>query len=287
MRKVAIVTDSNSGITPEEADKLGVRVVPMPIIVDGEEFFEDVSITKPQFYERLVKNANVSTSQPAIGQIVELWEELLKTHDSIVHIPMSSALSMSCETARNFAKEFNGRVVIVDNRRISVTLRRSVEDAIALAEQGKTAQEIADKLHQTAQDSSIYLMVDTLKYLKKGGRITPAAAVIGTLLNIKPVLQIQGGKLDSFAKVMNIKQAKARMITAIKNDIENRFGEFKDNLEIAVVASLYGDRLDEFKVEVENQLGVKVALTNQVPLSIACHLGPNVIAVTCSRVVNQ
>lgn len=223
MGKVAIVTDSNSGITQEQAKEYGVNVLPMPFFINGETFFEDIDLSQEEFYERLEGNADISTSMPAVGSVTELWDKLLEGYDGIVHIPMSSGLSSSCETAIMLAQDYDGKVQVVNNQRISVTQKQSVLDAAELARRGKGAQEIKDYLEQTKFDSSIYIMVDTLAYLKKGGRITPAAAALGTLLKLKPVLQIQGEKLDAFAKARTVKQAKNIMVEAVKNDFEKRF----------------------------------------------------------------
>ena len=287
MSKVAIVTDSNSGITQEEAKKLGVFVVPMPFIVNDEEYFEDISLSQPEFFEKLAQDANISTSQPAIGAVTELWDNLLKEYDQVVHIPMSSGLSESMNTARNFAKnEYNGRVEVVDNHRISITQRRSVMDAVNLAKNGFTAKEIKDYLERTGGDSSIYIMVNTLKYLKKGGRITPAAAAIGTVLNIKPVLQIQGGKLDQFAKVLNVKSAKVKMLAQIKEDLETRFKEYyeKGEMRVAVAHTNNYEKADEFAKEIEDMLGVKPEFVDPLSLSVACHIGSGALAIGCYRV---
>ncbi|MGN1078365.1 MAG: DegV family protein, partial [Candidatus Gallimonas sp.] len=204
MANVKIVTDSNSGITQAEAEKLGISVLPMPFLIDGEEYFEDLNLSQKEFYEHLQGEASVSTSQPAVGSVTELWDELLKDGGEILHIPMSSGLSESCHTAESLAKEYGGKVHVVDNQRISVTQKRSVYDAIALRDRGKSAEEIKKILIETKFDSSIYISLDTLKYLKKGGRLTPAAALIGTILRIKPVLTIQGEKLDAFKKVLTL-----------------------------------------------------------------------------------
>ena len=201
MTKVKIVTDSNSGITQAEAEKLGISVLPMPFLINGEEYFEDVNLSQAQFYEHLKGDASVSTSQPAVGSVTELWDKLMANYDEIVHIPMSSGLSESCHTAEGLAREYQGKVQVVNNQRISITQKQSVYDALKLAQEGKSAKEIKDILTETKMDSSIYISLDTLKYLKKGGRLTPAAALVGTLLRIKPVLQIQGEKLDAFKKV--------------------------------------------------------------------------------------
>ncbi len=212
MERVAIVTDSNSGITQKKGGELGISVLPMPFTIDGETFYEDISLTQEEFYERLAAGADISTSQPTAGDVIDLWKRLLKEYDTVVHIPMSSGLSGSCETAIMLAEDFDGRVQVVNNQRISVTMRQSVLDAVGLAERGRTAVEIREILERERMESSIYIMLDTLKYLKKGGRITPAAAALGTILNLKPVLQIQGEKLDAFTKARNIRQGKRAMI---------------------------------------------------------------------------
>lgn len=234
--KVKIVTDSNSGITQAEAEKLGISVLPMPFLINGEEFFEDINLTQEEFYAHLKGDANVSTSQPSVASVTELWDSILKEGYEIVHIPMSSGLSESCHTAEHLAKSYEGKVQVVDNQRISITQKQSVYDAITLAKQGLNAAEIRVKLMNTKFDSSIYISLDTLKYLKKGGRLTPAAALIGTILKIKPVLQIQGEKLDAFKKVHTLKQAKEVMIQAIRSDFEKRFAELvsKGEMQLSV-----------------------------------------------------
>lgn len=287
MLKIAVVTDSNAGITQKEAEELkDVFVVPMPFTIDGEEYFEDINLTQDEFYKKLTDNADISTSQPSIGSVTELWEDLLTKYDQIVHIPMSSSLSMTCETAKNFSKDYNGKVQVVDNQRISVTQKQSVLDALNLAKEGKNAQEIKEYLEKTKRDSSIYIMVNTLKYLKKGGRVTPAAAAIGTLLKIKPVLQIQGGKLDQFAKVLNEKVAKVKMISAIKKDLKERFSEYvaKNEMLLCVAYTNCRDKAlvfaDEIKKEIPN---VPLVYVNPLSLSVACHIGDGAIAVACAR----
>ena len=223
MSRVAIVTDSNSGITQEEAKELGIYVVPMPFFVNGKVYFEDIDLSQEQFYKLLEEDADVSTSQPSPADILDLWDDILRSHQEIVHIPMSSGLSASCQTAQGLAQEYSGKVQVVDNKRVSITMKQSVLDALTLAKSGKSAAQIREILEREALESSIYLMVDTLKYLKKGGRITPAAAMIGSMLKLKPVLQIQGDKLDAYAKVRGVKAAKKTMIDAIKKDLEGRF----------------------------------------------------------------
>ena len=197
MAKTAIVTDSNSGITQKEGKELGIFVLPMPFLIDNASYFEDIDLTQEEFYVRLSGDSNVSTSQPSIGDVSELWSDILKNYDELVHIPMSSGLSQSCATATALAKDFGGKVHVVNNQRISITQKESVFDALKLLEKGKTGREIKEYLEKTRFDSSIYISLDTMKYLKKGGRVTPAAAAIGSILKIKPVLQIQGEKLNS------------------------------------------------------------------------------------------
>ncbi len=286
--KIAIVTDSNSGITQKEASEIeNLKVIAMPFTIDGEEFFEDINLTQEEFYKKLLdEDANISTSQPAIGLVTELWDKLLKEYDEIVHIPMSSGLSMSCETATMFAKEYNGRVHVVNNRRISVTQKQSVYDALKLAKEGKSGEEIAKILMDTSMDSSIYIMVPTLKYLKKGGRVTPAAAAIGTLLKIKPVLQIQGGKLDQFAKVMNEKVARLKMIEAAKHDLETRFKELyeRGEMRLAVAYTNCLEKAKDFEREIKEAIpGVEVISVDPLSLSVSCHIGSGALAIACAR----
>ncbi len=288
MAKVKIVTDSNSGITQAEAEKLGISVIPMPFLIDGEEFFEDITLTQEQFYEHLQGDASVSTSQPAIGNITDLWDELLKDGSEIVHIPMSSGLSESCHTAERLAKDYGGRVQVVDNQRISVTQKQSVYDAIALAEQGRTAAEIKDYLIRTKFDSSIYISLDTLKYLKKGGRLTPAAALIGTILKIKPVLQIQGEKLDAFQKVHTLRKAKDVMLAAMKHDFETRFKELADRgeMQLSVAHTANDAEAAAFAEEIKAVFpGVPVAFIDPLSLSVSCHIGPGALAIASARII--
>ena len=220
--KIAVVTDSNSGITQAEGKRLGIFVLPMPFMIDGQEYLEDITLTQQEFYERLSGGGDIGTSQPSPEAILKLWDQILEEYDEIVHIPMSSGLSGSCQTASVLAEEYDGRVWVADNHRISVTQRQSVLDALSMAQSGMSAGAIREKLEECGMDATIYITVDTLKYLKKGGRITPAAAALGTLLRIKPVLSIQGEKLDAFAKARTMKQAKSMMIAAIRHDLEAR-----------------------------------------------------------------
>jgi len=283
--KIAVVTDSNSGITQEQAKAYGINVLPMPFFINGETYFEDISLTQEEFYERLEGNDDISTSMPSVGSVTDLWDELLEEHEEIVHIPMSSGLSSSCETALMLAQEYGGKVQVVNNQRISVTQRQSVEDALELAKRGKTAKEIKDYLEETKYDSSIYIMVDTLYYLKKGGRLTPAAAALGTLLKLKPVLQIQGEKLDSYAKARTVKQARTIMIDAIKSDFAKRFGDVTgENMHIFVAYSKNKEAALDFKAQIEAAIpGRVVEVVDPLSLSVACHIGPGSLAVACAK----
>ena len=285
MAKIAILTDSNSGITQAQSKELGIHVVPMPFMIDEEEFFEDINLTQEQFYQKLGDNANVSTSQPTPDSLMKIWDELLKDHDSIVYIPMSSGLSGSCQSAYMFAQEeYEGKVFVVDNQRISVTQRQSAIDAKEMADKGFSAEEIVQKLMDTKFESSIYIMLDTLYYLKKGGRITPAAAALGTLLRLKPVLQIQGEKLDAFAKARTSGQGKSIMINAIKNDIETRFGgEAAKDYWIAAAYTKDIDSANEWKKELEKEFPGMDIHMDPLSLSVACHIGPGALAVTVTR----
>ena len=285
MSKIAIITDSNSGVTQAQAEKLGIYVVPMPFRINEEDYFEDINLTQEQFYQKLAEDASVSTSQPSPDSLMTLWDKVLKDHDAIIYIPMSSGLSGSCQSAMMIAnEEYEGKVFVVDNQRISVTQRQSALDAKAMADAGFSAQEIVDKLMTTKFDSSIYIMLDTLYYLKKGGRITPAAAALGTLLRLKPVLQIQGEKLDAFAKARTSSQGKGIMINAIKSDIENRFGGL-DSMDVHISCAYTKDleSAKAWKKEVEDAFpGIDVHM-DPLSLSVACHIGPGALAVTVTR----
>ncbi len=287
MKKICVVTDSNSGISPEVAKSIGCELIPMPFIIDGEEYFEGVNLTQDKFYEIQKSGTRITTSQPNINKIVELWTNLLKDYDEIVHIPMSSGLSQSCETALGFAEQFGGKVQVVDNKRIAISMRGSCMDALNMARDGKSAKEIKEWLEETGLDSSIYLMVDTLKYLKQGGRVTPAAAAIGTVLNIKPILQIQGGKLDKYAKVTSIKAAKIKMIEALRNDIEGRFAEFvrDGSLRISVAHTCNEEAAKEFAEELKREFpSIPFEYIDPLSLSVATHTGPKVLACGCYRI---
>lgn len=284
MGKIAVVTDSNSGITQKQAKEYGLNVLPMPFFIDGETYFEDIDLTQEQFYQKLEGKAEISTSMPAVGTVTELWDQLLKEYEGIVHIPMSSGLSSSCETAIMLSQEYNGKVQVVNNQRISVTQKQSVLDALKLAEEGKNAEEIKKYLEEVKYDSSIYIMVDTLYYLKKGGRITPAAAALGTLLKLKPVLQIQGEKLDAYAKARTVKQARSIMIDAIKSDFAKRFGdETGSNMHIFVAYTKDKETALDFKAQLLEAFPGQDIDVDPLSLSVACHIGPGSLAVACSK----
>lgn len=283
MKKTAIVTDSNSGITQSRGKELGIYVLPMPFFIDGELFLEDISLTQEQFYERLGADSEISTSQPSPGDVMELWEKLLREYDEIVHIPMSSGLSNSCETAMSIAAEYDGKVQVVNNQRISVTQEQSVYDAMKLRSQGKTAREIREVLEREKFQSSIYITVDTLKYLKKGGRVTPAAAAIGTVLNLKPVLQIQGEKLDAYAKVRGWKAAKKTMLNAMEKDLNERFADVKDQMLLGLAYTCTKEEAKEWKHEIKERFPGYEMLEAPLSLSVACHIGPGAMAITCMK----
>ena len=284
MGKIAVVTDSNSGITQEKGKELGVHVIPMPFYIDGELFLEDITLTQEAFYEKLASDCEISTSQPAPGEVMEFWDKLLKEYDEIVHIPMSSGLSSTCETAIMLSKDYDGKVEVVDNQRISVTQKTSVMDAVRLAKAGKSALEIKEILEAEKLESSIYITVDTLKYLKRGGRITPAAAAIGTVLNLKPVLQIQGEKLDAFAKVRGWKQAKKTMLDAMEKDLRHRFGSEKMALLAAYTCS--AEEARSWKEELEERFPNYTIDMDPLSLSVACHIGSGALAVACAKEVD-
>lgn len=285
MNKIAIMTDSNSDITQKEAEVLRIRVLPMPFLIDGETFFEEISLTQEQFYERLAQDVDISTSQPSPEDVTKAWEELLEENESIVYIPMSSGLSGSCQTAIMLADDYEGKVQVVDNQRISVTQRQSVLDAIELAKEGKTAVQIKEILEANKFESSIYIMLDTLKYLKKGGRITPAAAALGSALRLKPVLQIQGEKLDAFSIARTKKQGVSKMLAAIEEDIKTRFGglDNMENIHMEVAHTVNEEAALELVEMIKERFGVETVDMYPLSLSISCHIGAGSLAVACSK----
>ena len=283
MSKVAIVTDSNSGITQKRGEELGIYVLPMPFFIDGELYLEDITLSQEQFYEKLGADSEISTSQPSPGDVMDLWDKLLEDYDEIVCIPMSSGLSSTCETALSLAQDYDEKVQVVNNQRISVTQEQSVYDAIKLRDEGKSAAEIRQVLEKEKMQASIYITVDTLKYLKKGGRITPAAAAIGTVLNLKPVLQIQGEKLDAFAKVRGWKAAKKTMLNAIEKDLTDRFADVKDQMVLGMAYTCSKEEADEWKNEIQTRFPDYELVEGLLSLSIACHIGWGAMAITCMK----
>lgn len=288
MSKVAIMTDTNCGIMPAEGEELGILVIPTPFMIDGTEYLEGVTLTQDDFFKKLAEGADVSTSQPSPASLLQSWDLLLEEYDEVVYIPLSSGLSSSCQTATMLAADdYEGKVFVVNNQRISVTMRQSVLDAIEMKDKGLSAKEIKEELEAVKFESSIYIMLDTLYYLKKGGRITPAAAALGTLLKLKPVLQIQGEKLDAFAKARTASQGKNIMINAMISDIENRFGglDAKD-VHLAGAYSYNLDKALEFKSEVEAAIPGYDMHMDPLSLVVSCHIGPGALAIACSRKIH-
>ncbi|MCI6005078.1 MAG: DegV family protein [Blautia sp.] len=286
MGKIAIVTDSNSGITQDQGRELGIYVVPMPFYINEKMYLEGITLSQEEFYKRLTQDEPISTSQPNPGEVCGLWDNLLKEYDEIVHIPMSSGLSASCETAMALARDYDGRVQVVNNQRISVTQRQSVLDAVELVKAGRNASEVRQALEDEKFQSSIYITLETLKYLKRGGRITPAAAAIGTVLNLKPVLQIQGEKLDSYSKVRGKKQAKRVMLKAMQEDMEKRFAEYVKTGEMCLQIAYTGtsEEAEEFKKEVQEAFPEFDEIhMDPLSLSVACHIGDGALAIACAK----
>ena len=284
MSKIAVITDSNAGFTRQEAEKLGIFVVPMPFMIGDETFFEGITLSREQFYEKMASGANIVTSQPSPSDVMSIWDKALEEYDEVVHIPMSSGLSGSCQSARMLADDYDGKVEVVNNQRISVTQKRSVLDALEMAEAGMSAAQICEELEHVKYESSIYIMLDTLHYLKKGGRVTPAAAAVGTLLRIKPVLQIKGERLDAFSKARTIAQGRNIMINAMKHDIETLYGGLdKETVWLYAVHANVPDQFAEFSAEVRAAFPGFNVQDDVLSLSIACHIGPGALAIACSK----
>lgn len=288
MSRIAVITDSNSGINFEDAKELGIKVLPMPFLIDGKTYFEEISLSQEEFFEKLENDVDISTSQPSPESVMKIWDEALEEADEVVYIPMSSDLSSSCHTALMLADDYDGKVQVVDNQRISVTQRQSVLDAMELAKRGLTAVQIKEKLEKVKFESSIYIMLDTLKYLKKGGRITPAAAAFGSALRLKPVLTIQGEKLDAYAIAKTKKQGVKKMLTAIEDDINKRFGgtDHMENIHMEIAHTKNPEAAEDLKQQIIEKFGVTEVDLYPLSLSIACHIGPGSIAVACSKVID-
>ena len=285
MKKIALMTDSNSGLTQEKGKELGISVLPSPFIIDGQVLYEDIDLTQEEFYEKLESDVEVSTSQPSPEEVMKVWDELLQDAETVLYIPMSSGLSGACQTAAMLAHDYEGRVQVVNNQRISVTQRHSLEDAMHMIEQGMEAVQIKEVLEKERFESTIYIMLDTLSYLKKGGRITPAAAALGTALRLKPVLQIQGEKLDKFTTARTKKQGIAKMINAIREDLDQRFGGDVANVRVAVAYTKDREPAEQFAKQVEEELGCKVEHIDPLSLTVSCHIGPGALAVACSKIL--
>ena len=286
MSKIAVATDSNSGITQAQAKEMGIRVLPMPFYINGELYFEDITLTQEAFYEKLDADADISTSQPAPGDVTDFWDGILKDYDQLIYIPMSSGLSASCQTAAFVAAEepYAGRVFVVDNQRISITQRQAALDAMEMAEKGMSADQIVEVLMREKLDSSIYITVDTLKYLKKGGRVTPAGAALGAVLNIKPVLTIQGEKLDAFAKVRGMKAAREKMLDAMEKDIRERFAGERVHLLAAYTCSR--EEAEDWKLQIQERFpDLPLEMLDPLSLSVSCHIGKGSMAIACSKVI--
>lgn len=288
MKKIAIMTDSNSGMDSEEAKKLGVSVLPMPFLIENDTYYENMNLSQEEFYKKLEEDVEISTSQPSPEDVMTTWEELLETHDEIVYIPMSSGLSGSLQTAKMLSEEYDGKVVVVDNQRISVTQRQAVLDALELAQRGQSAEEIRNYLETVKLESSIYIMLDTLKYLKKGGRITPAAAALGSALRLKPVLQIQGEKLDAFTIARTKKQGVTKMLDAMQKDIEERFGGMENiqNVHIAVAHTNNEEAAEIFAEQIKEHFGIQDVIIRPLSLSVSCHIGPGSLAIAYSKAID-
>lgn len=288
MSKVAILTDSSSGITQAESKQLGISVLPMPFFINEEIFYEDVDLTQETFYQKLEEGVDIATSMPVVGNLTDTWDRLLEENDELVYIPLSSGLSGSCETAIMLAQDYEGKVQVVNNQRVSVTMKQSAFDAKRLASKGKSAKEIKEILEAHKFDSSIYIMLDTLYYLKKGGRITPAAAALGTLLKLKPVLQIQGEKLDAFAKARTVKQAKSIMIQAMADDFEKRFKDPEGKkIHLMVAHTKNFEAAEEFAKEIAERFPQHDIMIDPLSLNIACHIGPGALAIACSCEIEE
>ena len=288
MSKVAIVTDSNSGIRQEEGKKLGIYVLPMPFTIDGETFYEDINLTHSEFFDKLMSGTEVFTSQPLVGDVSKLWDDVLKEYDEIVYIPMSSGLSGSCQTAIMLANEYDGKVQVVDSQRISVTQKWDVLDAIELSKQGKSAKEIKEILEANKLNASIYITVNTLEYLRKGGRITPAVAILGGMMKIKPILQIQGEKLDTFSKSRTLSKATKIMIEAIQKDIEERLDPIEKgkNVHICIAYTYDPQPALELKEELQQLYPNSNIICDPLSLSVSCHIGPHALAIAaCKKII--
>lgn len=286
MKKLAIITDDNAGFTKEELSQYeDLFVIGMPTLIDEETYYENVNITHEKFFESLELDCDVKTSQPIPGKVLEMWDELLKTYEYIIHVPMSGGLSKSCDTAKMLAQDYNGKVIVVDNHRISVTLKRSIKDAINLAKDGVEPLEIKQILEDTKGEATIFIMVDTLKYLKKGGRISASAAALGSALHIKPILNIDGGLLEPLGKVIGTKKGRAFMIAEFKKCIKEVYDNDLSNVEVYVAYTKDIEKALDFKYQIEQELGVKVVCVDPLSLSVSTHIGPGALALASAKII--
>ncbi len=276
MSRIAVCTDTNSSMTQEEADRLGIYLLPMPFVVNGKEYFEGVTCDYDDFFRMLAQGDFVSTSQPSPGDIMKFWDKALEDNDFLIHIPMSSALSGSYNTACALAEDYDGKVFVVDNKRISISQRQSVIDTLAMIRKGMDPKNIVKELERRALDSSIYLAVNTLELLKRSGRVTSAGAALASILDIKPVLTIQGEKLDAFAKARGMKGAKKTMLKAMKKDLDTRFAGKKYHLDLAYSGDIYG--AIEWQQEARAYFEMNDLALYRLPISICCHVGAGVLA---------
>ncbi len=286
---IMIVTDSNCGITVDKAEELGIEIQPTPVLVNGEQFFEEEGFTQEQFYEALTKDGTtVATSQPNPFDVAERWRRILKSYDEILYMPLSSGLSETALTIKKMAEtepEFKGKVYALDNHRVSITQKQTVFDALKMIKEGKTCKEIYDYFMETGKYSSIYIALGTLKYLKKSGRLTPAAALIGTMLRIKPVLQNHGGVFDTYAKVRKTSEAKKVMMEALEHDLNGPFKELREQgkMALGVAHTQNFEEAEIFAKELEAHFpDMKVEFIDPLSLSVSCHIGPGALACGCA-----
>ena len=286
MKKIGVVTDSHSSITKEEAKRLGVYVLPMPFTMEGNCYYEDVTLTRAEFFEKLKAGVDVTTSQPAPTEVMEIWDKALEEYEQIIYIPISSGLSGSCQTARMLAQEdaYENKVFVVDNGRVSTPLHRTILDALELIEEGYEAVDIQEMLEEARANMVIYVGVETLDNLRKGGRISPATAALGTLLNIKPVLKFDVGTLDTYKKCRGSMKARQTMIEAMKYDLENTFKEWYDKGEVYLLAASSAPKhvTDEWIAQIQEAFPGMEVMCDDLSLGVSCHIGYGGLGIGCS-----
>lgn len=286
MRKVGIVTDSHSSISQDEAKKLGIWVLPMPFYIDEECYYEGTTLSREEFFDKLKSKQKLTTSQPSPAEVMGIWDEALKECETIVYIPISSGLSSSCATATAFALEddYEGKVFVVDNGRVATPLHQTILDAIDLINIGKTAKEVKEILERMRDKMSIYIVVDDLEYLKRGGRINATTATLGTILNVKPILRFDVGILDQYKKCRGVKAAKKAMLEAMKNELETKFKEYYDKGQVRLLAasSAGKEETDEWVNEIREAFGGVEVLCDDLSMGVSCHIGPGGLGIGCS-----